>query len=127
MAPLRYAAKFDPFLSLDCAGVEGVGHTFCHLATLCLLLPPMGVRCGGGFRVKRPFSFSFSLSPHPSLADHPTDDRRSLPNKFATAATEESGGEIRCCLRPSDEEENCGSGWQDKHHLGRNALFWKVV
>ena len=25
MAPLRYAAKFDPFLSLDCAGVEGVG------------------------------------------------------------------------------------------------------
>ena len=25
MAPLRYTAKFDPFLSLDCAGVEGVG------------------------------------------------------------------------------------------------------
>ena len=25
MAPLRYAAKFDPFLSLDCARVEGVG------------------------------------------------------------------------------------------------------
>ena len=25
MAPLRCAAKFDPFLSLDCAGVEGVG------------------------------------------------------------------------------------------------------
>ena len=24
MAPLRYAAKFDPFLSLDCARVEGV-------------------------------------------------------------------------------------------------------
>ena len=24
MAPLRYAAKFDPFLSLDCAGVESV-------------------------------------------------------------------------------------------------------
>ena len=24
MAPLRYAAKFDPFLSLDCAGLEGV-------------------------------------------------------------------------------------------------------
>ena len=23
MAPLRYAAKFDPFLSLDCARVEG--------------------------------------------------------------------------------------------------------
>ena len=37
MAPLRYAAKFDPFLSLDCARVEGVGVegiTFCHLATL---------------------------------------------------------------------------------------------
>ena len=30
MAPLRCAAKFDPFLSLDCARVEGVG----HLATL---------------------------------------------------------------------------------------------
>ena len=26
MAPLRYAAKFDPFLSLDCARLEGVGH-----------------------------------------------------------------------------------------------------
>ena len=25
MAPLRYAAKFDPFLSLDCAGLEGGG------------------------------------------------------------------------------------------------------
>ena len=25
MAPLRYAAKFDPFLSLDCAGSEGTG------------------------------------------------------------------------------------------------------
>ena len=25
MAPLRYAAKFDPFLSLDCARVEGLG------------------------------------------------------------------------------------------------------
>ena len=25
MALLRYAAKFDPFLSLDCARVEGVG------------------------------------------------------------------------------------------------------
>ena len=25
MAPLRYAAKFDPFLSMDCARVEGVG------------------------------------------------------------------------------------------------------
>ena len=25
MAPLDYAAKFDPFLSLDCARVEGVG------------------------------------------------------------------------------------------------------
>ena len=24
-APLRYAAKFDPFLSLDCARVEGLG------------------------------------------------------------------------------------------------------
>ena len=26
--------KFDPFLSLDCARVEGVGAQFCHLATL---------------------------------------------------------------------------------------------
>ena len=25
MAPLRYTAKFDPFLSLDCARVEGGG------------------------------------------------------------------------------------------------------
>ena len=25
MAPLRYAAKFDLFLSLDCAGIEGLG------------------------------------------------------------------------------------------------------
>ena len=42
MAPLRYAAKFDPFLSLDCAatpstpgtiqGKEGI--KFCHLATV---------------------------------------------------------------------------------------------
>ena len=40
MAPLRYAAKFDPFLYLDCGRVEGVGtqgkegNKFCHLATL---------------------------------------------------------------------------------------------
>ena len=39
MASLRYTAKFDPFLSLDCARVEGVGRRkgsikFCHLATL---------------------------------------------------------------------------------------------
>ena len=35
MAPLRCAAKFDPFLSLDCARVEGVGAIkFCHLATM---------------------------------------------------------------------------------------------
>ena len=42
MSPLRCAAKFDPFLSLDCApalhpdaiqGKEGI--KFCHLATLC--------------------------------------------------------------------------------------------
>ena len=26
MAPLRYAAKFDPFLFLDCVRMEGVGH-----------------------------------------------------------------------------------------------------
>ena len=34
LAPLRYATKFDPFLSLDCARVEGEGIKFCHLATL---------------------------------------------------------------------------------------------
>ena len=36
MAPLRYTGKFDPFLSLDCARVEGVGaqSKFCHLATM---------------------------------------------------------------------------------------------
>ena len=27
-------AKFYPFLSLDCARVEGVGRQFCHLATM---------------------------------------------------------------------------------------------
>ena len=26
MVPLRYAAKFDPFLTLNCAGSEGKGH-----------------------------------------------------------------------------------------------------
>ena len=44
MAPLRYAAKFDPFLSLDCAPIPYALHPgaiqrkegikFCHLATL---------------------------------------------------------------------------------------------
>ena len=28
MDPLCYAAKFDPFLSLDCVRVEGVGAQF---------------------------------------------------------------------------------------------------
>ena len=37
MAPIRCAAKFDPFLSLDRARVEGVGRTFCYLATLNLI------------------------------------------------------------------------------------------
>ena len=38
MAPLRCAVKFDPFLSLDCARVEGgeEGIKFCHLATSLL-------------------------------------------------------------------------------------------
>ena len=40
MAPLRYAAKFDPFLFLDCAPTRSTlaqseGIKFCHLATLC--------------------------------------------------------------------------------------------
>ena len=34
MAPLCYTAKLDPFLSTDCAGVEGGGIKFCYLATL---------------------------------------------------------------------------------------------
>ena len=42
MAPLHYAANFDPFLSLDCAPTPSVlaqskekkGSKFCHLATL---------------------------------------------------------------------------------------------
>ena len=40
MAPLRYAAKFDPFPSLDCAPTPSTlaqskeGIKFCHLATL---------------------------------------------------------------------------------------------
>ena len=35
MAPLCYAAKFDPFLSLDCARLEGEeGIKFRRLATL---------------------------------------------------------------------------------------------
>ena len=50
MAPLRYAAKFDPFLSLDCTPTpstlaqskERKGSNFCHLAILVLghLLSP---------------------------------------------------------------------------------------
>ena len=36
MAPLRYAAKFDPFLSLDCARVEGGG-----IWQLCIETPPL--------------------------------------------------------------------------------------
>ena len=49
MAPLRYAAKFDPFLSLDCAlhpgtiqGKEGI--KFCHLATLAAAAHPRPLR-----------------------------------------------------------------------------------
>ena len=41
MAPLCYAAKFDSFLSLDCApgAIQGkAGFKFCQLATLVLLL-----------------------------------------------------------------------------------------
>ena len=45
MAPLRYAAKYDPFISLDCApmpstpgAIQGKEEIkFCHLATLLLL------------------------------------------------------------------------------------------
>ena len=52
MAPLRYTAKFDPFLSLDCGapalalelcaiqGNEGI--KFCHLATLLIGLAFVG-------------------------------------------------------------------------------------
>ena len=36
-------AKFDPFLSLDCARVEGVGIKFCHLAPM-RQGPPRGLR-----------------------------------------------------------------------------------
>ena len=52
LAPLRYAAKFDPFLSLDCARVEGVGapsgnHLSTHLSYLQLLaVSDLCVVCG---------------------------------------------------------------------------------
>ena len=42
MAPLRYAAKFDPFLSLDCARVEGGGSNFAicqHWPGIIICLP----------------------------------------------------------------------------------------
>ena len=35
MAPLRYTAKFDPFLSLAWLGEEGI--KFCHLATMIVI------------------------------------------------------------------------------------------
>ena len=56
MAPLLYAVKLDPFLSLDFAGVEG-GDKFCHLATL-VVLPVVPSRN------LIPLSLSLSL-PHP--------------------------------------------------------------
>ena len=55
MAPLRYTAKFDPFLSLDCARVQGGGTggaiqgeegiKFCHLATLAFPHNDYGPSC----------------------------------------------------------------------------------
>ena len=73
MAPLRYAAKFDPFLSLDCAptpstptiqGKEGI--KFCHLATLpafhaAHVLAPGLSQEGGAMILCLPF-FLLSLS-----------------------------------------------------------------
>ena len=57
MAPQRYVAKFDPFLSLDWAIVEE-GIKFCHLATLLqvcyLILCIMGL-------FMHPFFFSVLL------------------------------------------------------------------
>ena len=42
MALLRYAAKFDPFLSLDCAGLEGGGWGVANFAIWqpCLFCGP---------------------------------------------------------------------------------------
>ena len=58
MAPLRYAAKFDPVLSLDCAphalhpgtiqGKEGI--KFCHLATI--VCGSIICRLGGSFKAQ---------------------------------------------------------------------------
>ena len=70
MALLRYAAKFDPFLSLDCAptpssphpgaiqGKEGI--KFCHLATMSLSEAFF-------FRESRVASFHFSHDIHALL------------------------------------------------------------
>ena len=71
---LRHAAKFDPFLSLDCTRVEGVGvqSKFCHLATLLLL------RNNGVYKHKA----LARLLTYPSVlceAEGPSPLRRSLP------------------------------------------------
>ena len=46
MASLRYTAKFDPFLSSDCARVEGVGYApkFLKIGPSPKLEPPNEVR-----------------------------------------------------------------------------------
>ena len=47
MAPLHCAAIIDPFLSLNCARVEGGGIKFCHLSTM--ILPAADDRPGALF------------------------------------------------------------------------------
>ena len=68
MALLRYAAKFDPFLSLDCARVEGVG-------------AQSKERKGSNFTIWQPRSLplpSLSISP---LSLHFTAVQQSRPMK----------------------------------------------
>ena len=79
-------AKFDPFLSLDCARVEGVGPgaiqgkegiKFCHLETLGII----DGRTWKGTEQQSPFAFI----PPPSL---PNAQESSLPPKIYSAAQE---------------------------------------
>ena len=81
MAPLRYAAKFDPFLSLDCAPhpppwhKERKGIKFCHLATFAAAKP---LDCRGVVeREQQRVQQELSARPHRRRRREPPHGRRS--------------------------------------------------
>ena len=109
MAQLRYAAKFDPFLSLDCAptpstlpgavqGKEGIN--FCHLATLTRYSDGHGSPRGGWESASEPGTMTGNRQGNALPCNRSADALLPNPRRVSKEMHgEESHPESRVCTK----------------------------